>query len=184
MRFRLHYRGNLASNGTPKQKWILRSSFSAQLDELWKQEPLSQISKYRDATYLPNDCYLGENRNGVDYFPIISERICTVAEIDILMLRPGDPGSVLVGGGDIDNRLKTLMDALQPPNDSDTFVPQGVDRGLPVSCLLRDDKLVTRLNVETDRLLDKVSNTNEVILIIKVIVRASSGRMCNIGIAS
>lgn len=184
LRFRLYFRGGLAANGSPKQKWQLREAFASQLDELWRQEPLCQIQKFRDLSHQQNECYLAEVRNGITYFPIISEKIYTLAEIDILMLRPGAPGFISVGGGDIDNRLKTLLDALQPPNGTDTYQPDSLDLSTPISCLLQDDKLITRINVETDRLLDSPANSNEVVLIISVHVRASSGRMCNIGIAS
>ena len=184
LRFRLYFRGSLPANGSPKQKWRLREAFSSQLEALWTQEPLCHIQKFRDSSLHQNECYLAEARNGITYFPVISERIYTLAEIDILMLRPGSPGFITVGGGDIDNRLKTLLDALQPPNSTDTYKPDSLDLAAPISCLLQDDKLITRINVETDRLLDEPANSNEVVLIIGVHVRASSGRMCNIGIAS
>lgn len=179
LRFRLFFRGSLAANGRPNQKWEIRQQFATQLECLWSQEPLKSSAKYRDDSHQPNDCYLGENRNGINYFPIVSEKVFTVAELDILMLRPGDPGLITVGGGDLDNRLKTLLDGLQPPNPNDTFVPENFDRTQPVACLLQDDKLITRLNVETDRLLEPDVHGNEVVMIVQVLIRASSPRMCN-----
>jgi hypothetical protein len=175
----LFYRGGLAANGRPPQKWDLRAAFHKQLEAIWQQEPLVGIQKYRNPEYRPDDCYLGEDRCGLVYYPIVSEKIYTVAELDILMLRPGNPGSISVGGGDIDNRLKTLFDSLQPPNKTDPFVPDDWPMGQPVSCLLQDDKLITRVNVETDRLLDLGSNDNEVVLIVRAHIRASSARGCN-----
>jgi hypothetical protein len=179
LRFRLSYRGPLASNGKPSQKWDLRQKFHSQLEAVWKQEPLVSSQEYRDPAYQPDDCYLGETRNGATYLPLISEKIFTVAELDILMMRPGNPGSIAGGGGDIDNRLKTLFDALQPPNPTDTYCDPSWNKSTPISCLLQDDKLITRVNVETDRLLDGHTNDNEVLLVIAVHVRASSARMCN-----
>ena len=179
MRFKLFYRGDLLSNGSPAQKWKLRRAFHDQLEIVWQQEPLQAAHSYRDANYLPNDCYLGESRGGFTYLPLVSEKTFTIAELDILMLRPGNPGKIAVGGGDIDNRLKTLFDSLQPPNAQDTNQPTDWLQETPISCLLQDDKLITRVNVETDRLLENVSSSNEVILIIGVHVRASSPRMCN-----
>lgn len=179
MRFRLFYRGSLVANGRPSQKWDIRRQFSAQLECLWSQEPLKTSAKYRDKSYQPDECYLGESRNGIEYFPIVSEKIYTVAELDILMLRPGDPGFITVGGADLDNRLKTLLDGLQPPNANDKYIPDDFDTTQPVACLLQDDKLITRLNVETDRLLEDGAHSNEVVMIVQVLIRASSPRMCN-----
>jgi len=178
LRFRLSYRGSLASNCIAAQKWALRKAFHPQLYAIWRQEPLHDYQKYRDPAYLPSDCYLRENRGGFTFLPLISERIFTLAELDILMLRPGTPGSIAVGGGDIDNRLKTLFDSLQPPHPTDSY-QSAWDASTPLSCLLQDDKLITRVNVETDRLLDGGENSNEVLLVVAVHIRASSARNCN-----
>lgn len=184
LRFRLFFRGGLAGSGKPNQKWEIRRQFAAQLENLWLQEPLKGSAKFKDISYQPSDCYLGETRNGIEYFPIVSEKVFTVAELDILMLRPGDPGFITVGGADLDNRLKTLLDGLQPPNANDTYVPENFDRTQPVACLLQDDKLITRLNVETDRLLEDDAHKNEVVMVVQVLIRASSPRMCNTWAAS
>jgi hypothetical protein len=56
--------------------------------------------------------------------------------------------------GDIDNRLKTLFDALRYPK-----LPQELDdtpqdiAASPCYCLLSDDKFIDQLSVTTDRLL-------------------------------
>ena len=184
MRFRLFFRGGLAGNGKPSQKWEIRQQFAAQLENLWLQEPLRGSAKFRDTSYQSDECYLGETRNGIEYFPIVSEKVFTVAELEILMLRPGDPGFITVGGADLDNRLKTLLDGLQPPNANDLYIPDNFDRTQPVACLLQDDKLITRLNVETDRLLEDDAHKNEVVMIVQVLIRASSPRMCNTWAAS
>ncbi|MGI9411134.1 MAG: hypothetical protein ACR2OV_13740 [Hyphomicrobiaceae bacterium] len=185
MRFRLTYRGKLGANGNSKHKWALRAHFHRQLRELWTQEPLVNITKYIDPLYQPDECFLGVKRGERWFYPIVSEKIWTIAELDILLLRPGNPGSISVGGGDIDNRLKTLLDSLQVPHENDRVencpLPESES---DVFCLLQNDKLITRLAVEADRLLDGVSNRpDEVALVIAVHVLASSGRMCNLGIA-
>jgi hypothetical protein len=180
MRFRLYYRGNLQANARPNQKAELRREFHKQLEVLWSQDPFIDMSKYIDANYVPNDCYLGEERRGTIFYPIVSEKIWTIAELDILMLRPGNPGSIWVGGGDIDNRLKTLFDSLKVP---DAGGPHFHEDQSQLFCLLQDDKLITRVSVETDRLLDPDPvMKNEVILVIQVNLLASSGRNCNIAI--
>ena len=90
------------------------------------------------------------------------------------MLRPELPGGIVTSGGDIDNRLKTLFDALRVPG-----VPQEIALSTrqsstrePNFTLLEDDALITRVNIETDRLL-AAPDPSQVRLIIRVNVRAS-----------
>jgi hypothetical protein len=77
-----------------------------------------------------------------------------VCQLDILFLRREKPGSI-VHGGDLDNRLKTLFDALRMPFDDSELGKVG-----PTSpdellyCLLEDDSLISRVSVETHQLLD------------------------------
>jgi hypothetical protein len=40
MKFRLHYRGPLKTNGRPKDKQALRRAFHPQLKDLWTRSPL------------------------------------------------------------------------------------------------------------------------------------------------
>jgi hypothetical protein len=64
------------------------------------------------------------------------------------------PGSILESAGDIDNRIKTLIDALRIPADGSEMKRRTDDDPDPNPryCLLQDDALITTLKVETDRL--------------------------------
>jgi hypothetical protein len=58
-------------------------------------------------------------------------------------------------GGDIDNQVKVIVDALRRPKRDDEM-PHKEDDDItpnPLYCLLEDDKLITGLRVKTDRLL-------------------------------
>lgn len=90
------------------------------------------------------------------------------------MLRPEPPGNVLTQSGDIDNRLKTLFDALAVPQLQ--AIPSGsspTDDERPFYCLLEDDNLVTAISVQVDELLEPDADRNEVDLTIKVVTRAT-----------
>ena len=95
------------------------------------------------------------------------------AELDVLLLRPESAAGPIVRG-DIDNRLKTLLDALSAPAHAQQ-VPEGaratsVDQ--PLHTLLQDDRLITRVTVETDRLLERApTDWNRVILRVTVKTR-------------
>jgi len=69
-------------------------------------------------------------------------------------------------GGDIDNRVKTILDALRVPAEPNA-VPQGDaprPDEVPFYCVLEDDKLVTALSVQTERLLEPSVDPNEALV--------------------
>jgi len=75
---------------------------------------------------------------------------------DILFLRRDVPGSA-IQAGDIDNRVKTIIDALRKPDNANELRGNESPRcdEDPFFCLLQDDKLVSHFAVETDTLLDE-----------------------------
>ena len=80
--------------------------------------------------------------------------------MDVLFLRPDPPGQ-LVTSGDIDNRIKTLLDALKMPGgnqDLGRYHAPEPDED-PFFVLLEGDQMVTRLAIETDMLLQPTSDT-------------------------
>jgi hypothetical protein len=123
--------------------------------------------------------------HGFTFAPLVSETIHLVAELDVQVLWPQQPGAIITSGGDIDNRLKTLLDALKIPSEP-TALPVGTSPGSdedPFFCLLEDDSLVTKLAVDTDRLLEPISSASEVELWIRVRTRQLQVLMGTIGLA-
>jgi hypothetical protein len=88
-------------------------------------------------------------------------------------LRPDTPGKIWAG--DIDNRIKTLIDALRIPEANERYAqkkPLADEK--PFFCLLEDDKLITKLSVESDQILQFITeqqSLNEVRLVITVRLR-------------
>lgn len=179
MPFRLFYRGPLKSNGRPNDKHEIRLKFHPQLADLWKQERMKPFTKYlqKESREMNTLYKVGER----DYACLVSDRLKVYAELDILILRPSEPGQILIQG-DIDNRLKTLFDALQRPQNTNES-PKGdlLDSTPdPCHCVLSNDSLISRISVTTDTLLDP-KNENEVVLIITVTVIAGKAIWGNIG---
>lgn len=111
--------------------------------------------------------------SGTDFFPLVRNSLDLNCELDILFLRQQDPGGLVSQGGDIDNRIKTLLDALRMPSPTEQH--RFPNEGDPVYCLMESDTLVSRLNVDTDRLLFPESEkANEVHLVIEVTVNVLS----------
>ena len=169
MEFRLLYVGKLGSNKNAKTKMEIRKQIHPQLKKLWNSEPFKSFL-WSDPGRID---YFKESVCGFEFITLITEKLSLFCELDILFLRFGQPGSLYVGG-DIDNRIKTLFDALSLPkanqlNDSITFD----DDEKPLYCLLKDDALITKVNIETDQLYVE-EDPKMVRLIIKVKVRTTS----------
>ena len=181
MRFRLHYEGPLrASKGDAQDgqldkrrlhKHSLRRAFHGQLKHLWhSQKFLKSIRGGYDIFRIPPPDDYPENYddqpllrdiigdihvvNGRRFAPLVCKQFDLLCGLDILLLRR-DPPCGIIRGRDIDNRLKTLFDALKmPANLSEMADCEFGDEEDPMFVLLQDDSLITHVTVETDELLD------------------------------
>jgi hypothetical protein len=183
MQFRLLYAGNLlkAASGKKTRVWekhSIRRYLHAQLRQLWATNPaLRYYSEHTvsepgsvDRPFMDVLAKRHE-KSGLGFVPLITAANGLICELDILFLRAERPGRILEDSGDIDNRMKTLLDALRIPEhvgemkrkDGDDPDPN------PMYCLLENDNLITTLKVTTDTLLmthDEMKN--EVFLVITV----------------
>jgi len=176
MRFTLTYDGDLPSKASAPEKQRIREAFHPQLRELWTHRPLSDHPGYLQPTDDQGAISAVLQPGPHTFVALVNSSMCFTAELDILMLRPERPGSIILAGGDIDNRLKTLLDSLRAPSgknrqeyDEITMSSSIED---PIHTLLEDDRLVTRINVNTDRLLNPPSS-HHMRLVIGVTVNAS-----------
>lgn len=161
----------------------IRRVFHGQLKKLWAEIPSLKGSPGRPQFYttMGNECPASIDQlaaahamYGFNFVPLVTEQLDLLCNLDILMLRPDRPGSV-IWAGDIDNRLKTLLDALRIPEAGEKYgeTPPNMDEQ-PFFVLLQDDKLITKVAVETDRLLQAVQSTprdDDVRLFIRVSIR-------------
>lgn len=173
MQFTLTYRGSLKSNARPKEKHVLRQHFHRQLKLLWAAYPLSEYGDWLQPLDEKNEISVLRHVHGFTFAPLVCRKMRAVAELDIKLLWPHASGSIITNGGDIDNRLKTLFDALKLPSEP-TALPSGTlpeEDEAPFFCLLEDDSLIARVNVDADRLLEKTNTPSEVALFIRVTTR-------------
>ncbi len=168
MKFSLYYRGQLKSNGGPKEKHLIRKSFHPQLKTLWNQEPLSNFTGFYKSTNAEDS--IARQIGLFKFVPLVCQAFHLVTSIHITLLRPEPPGSIVTQGGDIDNRLKTLLDSLKIPSEPNALHPDekpASGEGL-FFCLLEDDNLITELSVNTKQLLEPGWEKGEVITILDI----------------
>jgi len=197
MDFVLRYRGLLPANGSPKEKHQIRRAIHVQLQQLCSQEPLLEQAQADD---LPEGILKGSQVNvqrpliimfffvalgGFHFVPIIHRVHELACALDILFLRREKPGAIIRHGGDLDNRLKTLLDALRMPHDVSEL--SGVEAEIPdqrMYCLLEDDSLIRRLSVSTQQLLEPLGpgeQSSTVELLMHVTVQSTYPMYGNLG---
>lgn len=191
--FRLTYEGQLLGSSRTDtraaHKHEIRKVFHRQLRRYWEINPALKLGHYvmfqrlsSHATQTrtavgPLSEFLANKytRCGYRFVPLIREELSLICAINVLFLRPDPPGSVLQSG-DIDNRIKTLFDALRLPSNTGELggheTPAADEN--PFYCLLEDDKLISHVSVETDMLLEPTGeqfDVNDLRLIITVKIR-------------
>jgi hypothetical protein len=176
MNFTLTYRGRLPSGqetdraAHKKTQMEMRRSFHAQLARQWRS--VAALRRYfENAFKFPvgdSDVPLAWSHHTVakfdfDFVPLVvtGANLKLICELDMRILWRNDPGSILTRyGGDIDNRIKPLFDALSLPNADQ--LPAGEapkENEIPFFCLLEDDRLITRISIGTEQLLLPASDT-------------------------
>ena len=140
MEFTLYYQGPLyavtRSNTRKDHKQDLRRHFHKQLKELWQQEPLTALRDHLDPKSKVGTII--RSVGAFQFAPLVCRYLTLVAEVRITLLRPEPPGRVITQSGDLDNRLKTLLDALKMP-DQPAALPHDAapsEDEAPFFCLL------------------------------------------------
>ena|SRR5438034_11108659 len=103
--------------------------------------------------------------------------------LKIMFLRQEDPGELVLQGGDLDGRIKTLFDALRVFDaDVEKKYPQTQN---PTYCLLESDTLISSFDVSTGRLLmPQTDHPHEVHLVVEAtirVLRLGNWNVCLVG---
>jgi hypothetical protein len=176
MEFRLVFEGSLKSGqsgGVAAEKHTIRKAIHKQLAQLWQIVPdLKMRSDEHSilsappatsnpriitmAAALPRESLwktLGDkfDKCGCKFVPLVSRHLGLTCGLDILLLQK-DKSTLIGPTADIDNRLKTLFDALQVPQDCNGIEgTKELDEDPYFFCLTEDDCLITDVRVTTDK---------------------------------
>src|SRR5438067_630595 len=114
MEFRLVLRGALPPHkrGTTDAKHRIRRELHPQLKALWHQHPFLKdrwvaAPGERSLVEQHADNYA---KCGFRFIPLVTED--AACALDVLILRREEPYQVLTASGDVDGRVKTLLDGL------------------------------------------------------------------------
>ena len=191
--FRLIYRGPLPAEPSLRDKHLIRQALHPQLATLWAQSPLlsqrgvfdiNPVTKETSRIWDKMACKVATKSEFIYRFvPLIGEGSGVSCSVDVLFLRRDATGGPIRHGGDIDNRMKALFDALRRPHgDKELLDISPMPTEDPFFCLLEDDKYIDSVSITTDRLLlpqessvvctncgrSKIEHVHEVLLVIDV----------------
>jgi hypothetical protein len=187
MKFKLLYYGELMTNPKNRSHHVseIRMALHHQLKSLMGHSPWKNLADHM----VPNPTkapVLTKSVGGCVFNPIISDKLNMFVELDIQMLHPEKIG---FARADIDNRAKTLLDALrcpQNPHECGENIPKNIG---PIYTLLDDDHLVSKLSINTSHLLSAENvfshgpadeDEDKIFLMINVSVRISEGTLDNL----
>jgi hypothetical protein len=146
-----------SNNNSTKRKSDVRRALDKQLRPLWEMQPFKNIDnqidpKFRDKniqSYIPRKIGL------IEYVPLISNANYLFAELEITSLTKaiGQPYLHPFKNGDLDNKIKTLTDALRRPQNNDEAKHDTAADDDRIFCLLDDDILISKYTVESHPLL-------------------------------
>jgi hypothetical protein len=215
MKFTLTYDGPLSGSGNSSrkttEKWSIRRHLEPQLKQLWGTHPALLQTKESGVVPIDREFTMSQRhhlheervetknvhnyphtldlcesiaRGGIQFRPVVRNSLALVCSLNVLFMRQEAIGRVYQGG-DLDNRIKTLLDALAVPDNEEQTRKAKTELGIGddelIFCLLEDDALITGLNVETRRLLTRPgAKENEVRLVIDVDVRVTDSRLYNL----
>ena len=148
MEFCLHYYGVLKSADNASGKHAIRKELHAQIKSLCLstafESAFNESKKPEDSLFIEH----GSKR----YWFLISEKLSTILDVHITLFAPHKIDSIINNGGDIDNRIKTLFDAMRAPSVA-SEIPKNDDFDYQAEggmyCLLQDDKLINRISVQS-----------------------------------
>lgn len=180
LEFRLIYQGSLpaqqSDRGPTAVKHKIRQEFHKQLKELWQQNWM--LRQYVHDTGIEH-LTTQYQRNGYNFIPLVSENNAVVCNLEVLFLRRDNPGNFVIQGGDIDNRVKVLFDALRMPKRLNEIPHPPQQDEDPFYVLMEDDKFITGFTVTTDRLLlpEVDGSEKDVFIVIRVQTRVTNPRI-------
>ena len=151
MEFCLHYSGVLKSDDRASGKHRIRMQLHPQIEALCRGRFYPTFKPDLENSRDDNSPPMYYAIDGKQFYFLVSSKLHTVVNLDITLLLPHPVGSIIHSGGDVDNRIKTLFDALRiPHNPSEAPSHFGeIATESPTFSLLEDDKLINRISIKS-----------------------------------
>ena len=172
MEFTLFYQGVLSTKNKRRIVVVndLRREFHNQLKMLLKLPPLVD---HPDWFREPFPKQLHKEFNNLNFVCLVSNKLKMYVDLEMTLLAQYKNRNFK----DIDNKVKIIGDGLQIPNQK-SHIPidyKPAKEENPLICLLSDDRLIYKLKVDTDYILNEKAfrERDEMICLIKVKIKGN-----------
>ena len=152
MKITLTHRGILPASRRPPEKIDrIRQDFHRQLKKIWGRDQLAILEEWSSGNFSAGAPDFRKRFPNRTYLPIISDKINARVRLTLILYKGVNEKNPAYHHGDIDNRAKSIIDALCAPNQESRIPISAPCRD--TICLMSDDSLVDSLTVETAPLL-------------------------------
>jgi hypothetical protein len=141
----LTYEGRIPSKRTDLSAvWDMRTAFHHQLRKLWGKVPFDILKEWEDSNFAAQAPNFLKVVGDHTFVPLYGEKIRVGVDLDIRLLTGLPEKKNVITAGDLDNRIKRIIDALQAPTQPGEMLPN-----MPAirrwHCLVENDSSVLAL---------------------------------------
>lgn len=185
MNFTLFYSGRIRSSNKRNVKHIndIRCKLSPQIRQLYDCNPLKSIdAKCEPGSHTAQDVRTYTKIAGRDYSSLVNKGLGLACQINVIFYEATGTISVANDIGDVDNKAKTLIDALKLPSNDEVDKLSDELMQSTVHCLLMDDAFLWGVDLKRRRLLHPELRKEKTLTQIDVQVMPTSVTIANIGL--
>jgi hypothetical protein len=173
LKITLTYQGILPASKRPPEKIDqIRQEFHRQLNKIWGRDQLAILEEWRDNKFSAGAPDFRKQFGNITYLPIASEEIHARVRLTLTLYKGIREDHPAYSHGDIDNRAKSIIDALCVPVQQ-SRIPNCAPLRDTI-CLMSDDSLVDTLTVETASLLAENDPTITLAVVVADILPAKT----------
>ncbi len=141
----LTYEGHIPSKGSSNAAvWRMRTCFDQQLRKVWGKPPFEVLKKWEDSNFAANAPKFTRVLGGHTFVPFYGADVGIGIDLDIRLLTGMPDKKAILSAGDLDNRVKRIIDALQIPTQKGELIADLQPAGR-FHCLVENDSAVLSL---------------------------------------
>ncbi|AZO45394.1 hypothetical protein EJ076_31985 [Mesorhizobium sp. M7D.F.Ca.US.005.01.1.1] len=150
----LTYRGQIPSKKSSLDAiWAMRRSFHGQLVKLWGKEPFAILKKWEDSNFAAEAPNFLRKVGDQLFVPFYSEAIGVGVKLEINLLTGFPQQQAVISSGDLDNRVKRIIDALRAPTQKGELIAS-LEPDTRWYCVMDDDSSVKEVTASLAPYLD------------------------------
>ncbi len=145
MEFVLTYKGRIPAKASNRDvMWDMRRSFDRQLRKLWGKPPFTILAEWEASDFAGGAPNFLIKRGTQTFVPLYGMNVGVGVSLDIKLLTGLPERKPVISAGDLDNRIKRIIDALRAAANNDELA-EDLPPASRWHCLMDDDSSVLSL---------------------------------------